>query len=244
MGTDPPGRAPNQGGRNTKGLCQLQLGASEHSPSTDPQFSPSHLQRHSSWRGVVRTGRCKWQDVMMGCTWVRGRDFLKEGGPHQSFRALMWAAGHTSVTVGMSDAVGLWVTQLLLVSPCCCSVHHFNLGRRIPGFDYGPDGFGTGLTPLHLSDDGEGGTFHFHDPPPPYTAYKYPDIDQPDDPPPPYEASINPDSVFYDPAGASLPGTGSSTSLAILFAARGSLVLLPSTQDPEPPLLSWPSASF
>lgn len=79
-------------------------------------------------------------------------------------------------------------------------MHHFNLGRRIPGFDYGPDGFGTGLTPLHLSDDGEGGTFHFHDPPPPYTAYKYPDIDQPDDPPPPYEASINPDSVFYDPA--------------------------------------------
>lgn len=81
-------------------------------------------------------------------------------------------------------------------------VHHFNLGRRIPGFDYGPDGFGTGLTPLHLSDDGEGGTFHFHDPPPPYTAYKYPDIGQPDDPPPPYEASIHPDSVFYDPAGA------------------------------------------
>ncbi|XP_070132090.1 integral membrane protein DGCR2/IDD isoform X11 [Equus caballus] len=83
---------------------------------------------------------------------------------------------------------------------CLDPVHHFNLGRRIPGFDYGPDGFGTGLTPLHLSDDGEGGTFHFHDPPPPYTAYKYPDIDQPDDPPPPYEASINPDSVFYDPA--------------------------------------------
>lgn len=85
------------------------------------------------------------------------------------------------------------------------SVHHFNLGRRIPGFDYGPDGFGTGLTPLHLSDDGEGGTFHFHDPPPPYTAYKYPDMDQPDDPPPPYEASINQDSVFYDPAGACPP---------------------------------------
>nr|XP_048308291.1 integral membrane protein DGCR2/IDD isoform X3 [Myodes glareolus] len=80
------------------------------------------------------------------------------------------------------------------------NLHHFNLGRRIPGFDYGPDGFGTGLTPLHLSDDGEGGTFHFHDPPPPYTAYKYPDMDQPDDPPPPYEASINQDSVFYDPA--------------------------------------------
>lgn len=88
-----------------------------------------------------------------------------------------------------------------LVSLSDCPVHHFNLGRRIPGFDYGPDGFGTGLTPLHLSDDGEGGTFHFHDPPPPYTAYKYPDIDQPDDPPPPYEASINPDSMFYDPAG-------------------------------------------
>lgn len=116
---------------------------------------------------------------------------------------------------------------LLLVSPCGCPVHHFNLGRRIPGFDYGPDGFGTGLTPLHLSDDGEGGTFHFHDPPPPYTAYKYPDIDQPDDPPPPYEASINPDSVFYDPAGASPPGTGSSANCPPC-AAGGPGVLLPS----------------
>nr|XP_012632208.1 integral membrane protein DGCR2/IDD [Microcebus murinus] len=100
------------------------------------------------------------------------------------------------------------------------NLHHFNLGRRIPGFDYGPDGFGTGLTPLHLSDDGEGGTFHFHDPPPPYTAYKYPDIDQPDDPPPPYEASVDPDGVFYDPAdddafeppetGLATPGGGGS----------------------------------
>nr|XP_031526136.1 integral membrane protein DGCR2/IDD isoform X1 [Vicugna pacos] len=80
------------------------------------------------------------------------------------------------------------------------NLHHFNLGRRIPGFDYGPDGFGTGLTPLHLSDDGEGGAFHFHDPPPPYTAYKCPDTGQPDDPPPPYEAAINPDGVFYNPA--------------------------------------------
>ncbi|KAM7090221.1 integral membrane protein DGCR2/IDD isoform X2 [Mycteria americana] len=76
------------------------------------------------------------------------------------------------------------------------NLHHFNLGRRMPGFDYGPDGFGTGLTPLHLSDDGEGGAFHFHDPPPPYTAYKYPDIQHPDDPPPPYEASVNPDSIL------------------------------------------------
>lgn len=76
-------------------------------------------------------------------------------------------------------------------------VHHFNLGRRVPGFDYGPDAFGTGLTPLHLSDDGEGGAFHFQEPPPPYAAYKYPDIQHPDDPPPPYEASINPDSLLY-----------------------------------------------
>lgn len=80
-------------------------------------------------------------------------------------------------------------------------VHHFNLGRRMPGFDYGPDGFGTGLTPLHLSDDGEGGAFHFHDPPPPYTAYKYPDIQHPDDPPPPYEASVNPDSILCSTPG-------------------------------------------
>lgn len=84
---------------------------------------------------------------------------------------------------------------------CVCfdppTVHHFNLGRRVPGFDYGPDVFGTGLTPLHLSDDGEGGAFHFQEPPPPYAAYKYPDIHHPDDPPPPYEASINPDSFLY-----------------------------------------------
>ncbi|XP_037120832.1 integral membrane protein DGCR2/IDD isoform X2 [Syngnathus acus] len=77
------------------------------------------------------------------------------------------------------------------------NLHHFNLGRRVPGFDYGPDAFGTGLTPLHLSDDGEGGAFHFQEPPPPYAAYKYPDIHHPDDPPPPYEASINPDSLLY-----------------------------------------------
>lgn len=66
----------------------------------------------------------------------------------------------------------------------------------MPGLDYGPDGFGTGLTPLHLSDDGEGGAFHFHDPPPPYTAFKYPDIQHPDDPPPSYEASLNPATIL------------------------------------------------
>uniref|UniRef100_F7D5T7 DiGeorge syndrome critical region 2 n=1 Tax=Ornithorhynchus anatinus TaxID=9258 RepID=F7D5T7_ORNAN len=85
------------------------------------------------------------------------------------------------------------------------NLHHFHLGRRMPGFDYGPDGFGTGLTPLHLSDDGEGGAFHFHDPPPPYTAYKYPEIQHPDDPPPPYEASIGPDSHGCCAAPGSLP---------------------------------------
>ncbi|XP_043924629.1 integral membrane protein DGCR2/IDD [Protopterus annectens] len=87
------------------------------------------------------------------------------------------------------------------------NLHHFNLGRRMPGFDYGPDGFGTGLTPLHLSDDGEGGVFHFHDPPPPYTAYKYPDIQHPDDPPPPYEASINPDSMLHTSTDGDNPPT-------------------------------------
>ncbi|EPQ13510.1 Integral membrane protein DGCR2/IDD [Myotis brandtii] len=117
------------------------------------------------------------------------------------------------------------------------NLHHFNLGRRIPGFDYGPDGFGTGLTPLHLSDDGEGGTFHFHDPPPPYTAYKYPDIDQPDDPPPPYEASINPDSVFYDPAGASPTGRGSSLSPTTWSAG-------PESQGSSPAHRAVNSASF
>lgn len=133
---------------------------------------------------------------------------------------------------------------VLLLVPCLdCAVHHFNLGRRIPGFDYGPDGFGTGLTPLHLSDDGEGGTFHFHDPPPPYTAFKYPDIDQPDDPPPPYEASINPDSVFYDPTGASPTGRRSSlapvTRPARLATQRASPVhraVNPASPQPSPAL--------
>lgn len=102
------------------------------------------------------------------------------------------------------------------------SVHHFNLGRRVPGFDYGPDAFGTGLTPLHLSDDGEGGAFHFQEPPPPYAAYKYPDIQHPDDPPPPYEASINPDSLLYVDLGRSLSGSSFLTlqrgeSLHLLF---------------------------
>lgn len=89
----------------------------------------------------------------------------------------------------------------------------------MPGFDYGPDGFGTGLTPLHLSDDGEGGAFHFHDPPPPYTAYKYPDIQHPDDPPPPYEASVNPDSIL-----CSTPGMWAVTFsflLLLTFGCRG-----------------------
>lgn len=76
------------------------------------------------------------------------------------------------------------------------NLHHFNLRRRVPGFEYGPGAFGSGLTPLHLSD-GEGVAFHFQEPPPPYVAYKYPDIHHPDDPPPPYEASINPDTFLY-----------------------------------------------
>lgn len=152
---------------------------------------------------------------------VRDGGTLAEGMGSKRFRSShlslitcrMWAAGYRNGTLGdgrpnlgrRAQEPGSSFpsdTTLLLFLAFDGPVHHFNLGRRIPGFDYGPDGFGTGLTPLHLSDDGEGGTFHFHDPPPPYTAYKYPDIDQPDDPPPPYEASINPDSVFYDPAGA------------------------------------------
>lgn len=91
---------------------------------------------------------------------------------------------------------------------CFFAVHHFNLGRRVAGFDYGPDAFGTGLTPLHLSDDGEGGAFHFQEPPPPYAAYKYPDIQHPDDPPPPYEASVNPDSILFVDLGTSCGGGG------------------------------------
>uniref|UniRef100_A0A3B5L4G0 DiGeorge syndrome critical region gene 2 n=1 Tax=Xiphophorus couchianus TaxID=32473 RepID=A0A3B5L4G0_9TELE len=87
------------------------------------------------------------------------------------------------------------------------NLHHFNLGRRVPGFDYGPDAFGTGLTPLHLSDDGEGGAFHFQEPPPPYAAYKYADIQHPDDPPPPYEASINPDTFLYVDFGKERPSS-------------------------------------
>lgn len=103
-------------------------------------------------------------------------------------------------------------------------VHHFNLGRRVPGFDYGPDAFGTGLTPLHLSDDGECGAFHFQEPPPPYAAYKYPDIPHPDDPPPPYEASINPDSLLYVDLGTH----ASSVSFSCVCVRSSVPAVLPS----------------
>ncbi|PIO25685.1 hypothetical protein AB205_0218420 [Aquarana catesbeiana] len=112
-------------------------------------------------------------------------------------------------------------------------VHHFNLGRRMPGFDYGPDGFGTGLTPLHLSDDGEGGAFHFHEPPPPYTAYKYSDIQHPDDPPPPYEASICPDIILCSTTDQV---TRQSTVLGQLSTASSSNASSPqTTEEPLPP---------
>uniref|UniRef100_UPI00358E5436 integral membrane protein DGCR2/IDD isoform X1 n=1 Tax=Myxine glutinosa TaxID=7769 RepID=UPI00358E5436 len=72
------------------------------------------------------------------------------------------------------------------------NLHHLGLGRgRIHAFDYGPESLGTGFTPLHLSDDGEGEAFQFAEPPPPYTAYKSPDFQPPDDPPPPYELAVN-----------------------------------------------------
>ncbi|OCU01891.1 integral membrane protein DGCR2/IDD isoform X4 [Xenopus laevis] len=113
------------------------------------------------------------------------------------------------------------------------NLHHFNLGRRMPGFDYGPDGFGTGLTPLHLSDDGESGAFHFHEPPPPYTAYKYSDIQHPDDPPPPYEASISPDIIL-----CSSPDQVSHQAAVLgqLSTASSSNASTPqTTEEPLPP---------
>ncbi|XP_069789734.1 integral membrane protein DGCR2/IDD isoform X3 [Narcine bancroftii] len=103
------------------------------------------------------------------------------------------------------------------------NLHHFNLARsRMPGFDYGPDSLGSGLTPLHLSDDGEGGAFHFHDPPPPYTAYKYPDIQHPDDPPPPYEATINPNNmVCVSPDGGHGQVVGQSSQVPVAEGVVG-----------------------
>ncbi|XP_051973795.1 integral membrane protein DGCR2/IDD-like isoform X1 [Xyrauchen texanus] len=114
------------------------------------------------------------------------------------------------------------------------NLHHFNLGRRVPGFDYGPDTFGTGLTPLHLSDDGEGGAFHFQEPPPPYAAYKYPDIHHPEDPPPPYEASINQDSIIYMDLGR----TGIPLATRHVNAMADSLQrdFLEQTSNQPPPL--------
>lgn len=111
------------------------------------------------------------------------------------------------------------------------NLHHFNLGRRVAGFDYGPDAFGTGLTPLHLSDDGEGGAFHFQEPPPPYAAYKYPDIQHPDDPPPPYEASINPDSILY----VDLSRTGLNLSSPQMVGDGGALCRPLPVPPPAPP---------
>ncbi|XP_078523979.1 integral membrane protein DGCR2/IDD isoform X6 [Lissotriton helveticus] len=121
------------------------------------------------------------------------------------------------------------------------NLHHFNLGRRMPGFDYGPDGFGTGLTPLHLSDDGEGGAFHFHEPPPPYTANKYPEIHHPDDPPPPYEASINPtiilcttsDTVEPQPALTLQPSREVTEAPSQPPAEARSPIVVPSSEDLE-----------
>ncbi|KAL2099958.1 hypothetical protein ACEWY4_004352 [Coilia grayii] len=110
------------------------------------------------------------------------------------------------------------------------NLHHFNLGRRVPGFDYGPDAFGTGLTPLHLSDDGEGGAFHFQEPPPPYAAYKYPDIQHPDDPPPPYEASINPDSLLY----VDLARNGMPVSMGPMGIDTGEGPMSPPPPPPPP----------
>ncbi|XP_073530894.1 integral membrane protein DGCR2/IDD isoform X2 [Phyllobates terribilis] len=113
------------------------------------------------------------------------------------------------------------------------NLHHFNLGRRMPGFDYGPDGFGTGLTPLHLSDDGEGGAFHFHEPPPPYTAYKYSDIHPPDGPPPPYEASICPDIILCSTTDQV---TRQSAGLGQISTASSSNASSPqTTEEPLPP---------
>ncbi|XP_078713747.1 integral membrane protein DGCR2/IDD [Lampetra fluviatilis] len=73
------------------------------------------------------------------------------------------------------------------------NLHHLGLGRgRMHGFELGPESLGTGFTPLHLSDDGEGGAFHFSEPPPPYTAYKSPDSPPPpEDPPPAYELAVS-----------------------------------------------------
>uniref|UniRef100_A0A673M515 Integral membrane protein DGCR2/IDD-like n=1 Tax=Sinocyclocheilus rhinocerous TaxID=307959 RepID=A0A673M515_9TELE len=121
------------------------------------------------------------------------------------------------------------------------NLHHFNLGRRVPGFDYGPDAFGTGLTPLHLSDDGEGGAFHFQEPPPPYAAYKYPDIHHPDDPPPSYEASINPDSILYMDlrrtgvplATGHMSGAAAADSLQRDFPGPALPALLPPLEERE-----------
>ncbi|XP_007490522.1 integral membrane protein DGCR2/IDD isoform X3 [Monodelphis domestica] len=120
------------------------------------------------------------------------------------------------------------------------NLHHFNLGRRIPGFDYGPDGFGTGLTPLHLSDDGEGGAFHFHDPPPPYTAYKYPDIQHPDDPPPPYEASIDPSSALCAPSDGVCPQPAPSSPPSLADSDASPRL----AEGPLPPSGGPPSAEL
>ncbi|KAL7975826.1 hypothetical protein Chor_008217, partial [Crotalus horridus] len=126
-----------------------------------------------------------------------------------------------------------WRRRERIESLIGANLHHFNLGRRMPGFDYGPDGFGTGLTPLHLSDDGEGGAFHFHDPPPPYTAYKYPDIQHPDDPPPPYEASISPDNILCSPPDGVHSQMGANTQLSLGNADTS----LPLPDEPVPPSL-------
>ncbi|XP_062870110.1 integral membrane protein DGCR2/IDD [Trichomycterus rosablanca] len=123
------------------------------------------------------------------------------------------------------------------------NLHHFNLGRRVPAFDYGSDTFGTGLTPLHLSDDGEGGAFHFQEAPPPYAAFKYPGLRPPDEsppsyePPPSYEASINPNATLYVELGPNGPQVG-------VGREGGALCRPPLQATPPPPPLEERSESI
>ncbi|CAN0369583.1 unnamed protein product [Lampetra planeri] len=121
------------------------------------------------------------------------------------------------------------------------NLHHLGLGRgRMHGFELGPESLGTGFTPLHLSDDGEGGAFHFSEPPPPYTAYKSPDSPPPpEDPPPAYELAVStaptPAADTADDAGMALgcgpegpvhPEAGSTAVAMVSPCADGSAMAL------------------
>lgn len=78
---------------------------SQRGPSPDPRFSPGRPQLE----GCGDSGAAEVAGSSGGLHVCGGQGCPEGGGPGERFWALVWAAGHTSVTVGMPDPLGLGV---------------------------------------------------------------------------------------------------------------------------------------